>query len=671
MTTVITCDPLRGGGILPRASVNGLHFVEADPLRGGGELVDAPIGSKTDIHSILGWTPANNSEGNEIGNPVTVNFKAENSDELDLDLATGTAFDDLGTHVGTQSEGTGIQLGIAAIADDFESYPEWTNPIGNGWTARTSDQGWLISGELGEGQQSRTNAYDAESCMTFDAAGDSIEDVIVSARIRFPSDTENTEAGVAARISGSGSALRGYLATHTRTSGWLFIKRFTGDGVYQSVATIAVTPSVGHTWYIIKIRCLGSGISAKFYKEGDAEPGWSGVSNTLYTVGAVGLWGRSNGFIGKVYQDDFDVESFPPQYFSNGIWTSEPIDVSAAETLASSRINFDTTTPEDTTATLKCRWGLGDTWLTCVDGEPLPGAEYRDDMTAGASKSALELRIDLASTDTSVTPNIDNLASEFDPCIFEDMELVVDGNSATIANGHLVKWGREQVSAGVELDAFDDLTVEGWGFENYRLQGEEISAVLKYDDHFLGDIVFSQLLQAFKVGAVDGYFVFRAGAIEALAIVQYTARTTWSIAYHDYEWTLIDRTQGIHADAWFWVGHVQADDFPGSMLAALAELSDHPGSILAKGYARDDFVGMELIQGYRFDDSIGSILPGLEKLNDFLGLEVVAIRHRTDLPGSVLVYGVNRRNEIEIHTIDSATVAALEIIGFVFPPEAT
>ena len=80
---------------------------------------------------------------------------------------------------------------------------------------------------------------------------------------------------------------------------------------------------------------------------------------------------------------------------------------------------------------------------------------------------------------------------------------------------------------------------------------------------------------------------------------------------------------------------------------------------------------MELIQGYRFDDSIGSILPGLEKLNDFLGLEVVAIRHRTDLPGSVLVYGVNRRNEIEIHTIDSATVAALEIIGFVFPPEAT
>lgn len=680
----INLDVLRAGATMPRAFVNGQQWIEAEILRAGAVMPATPIRSSEDVHTVLDWTPDDNSIGHEIGGPVTVNFEATKGELAELDFTDTESFDDDGTHNGTVSSATAIELATTAELIDFEDY------VGGNITGGSQPHSWTSVSPYDNNQTWIDPADSEKLCVRalnwnhwmgvrLDDAGGSNLAGVIAGRVRFESDVDQ-QFFVSFNLTGSGSAMRGHYISWGTQSIYASFGRWSSgyDGTYGiRVENMGFEPAVD-TWYRFKVRFwttegVSMGAQFKFWEDGTTEPesySWGG-SDTAYTVpGYVAINTKHSSANPVMHWDDFQFMPDPPIFETSGNWESDPLNVSAAEIAAGHRINFDTTTPTDTTAAVKCCWGEGDAWLTCTDGEKLPGLLYREDMSAGSARATLYLRIELATTDTNATPEIDNLIINFDPCIFEDIELVVDGQSATRDNDHLAKWGREQISGGVLVEAFDDLFVQAHSFESYRLQGEAITAIFKYDDFTVGDIVFSQLVQVFKVGASDGYFAFRGGAIEAVAAIQYTPRTTWSIAYHDYNWTLIDKTQGIHADAWFWVGHAQADDFPGSMIAAELQLSDHLGSILANAYKRDDFLGDELIQGYRFDDSIGSILPALEKLNDFLGMEVVAIEHRTDAPGSLLVYGVNRRNEIEIQTIDADTVAELELLGFVFPPEA-
>ena len=677
----INLDPLRGGGTMPRASVNGLQFVEAEPLRGGGVLNDAPILSSKDVHSIIEWTPEDASEGNEIGGPVTVNFEAVAGELLDLDFTDTESFDDDGTHDGTVSVATAIILAASSPETDFEDYVGGLITSGSqpeSWTNLSPYDNMRLSVDIDPPNQSVKALYWNEDLVVqYDPAG------VVSGgemKVRFRFNDSTGRFLFYHLITGSGSAMRGHYVQFERNSVNMFYGRCNSYDNRDEIRFESFGfPLLEDKWYWGKIQFVhdpGVRVYAqyKIWADGDTEPAsysWGGEDTAYMNDGtiAVATWHSSANQV--YYWDDISFVPPSPVYGTSGNWESDPLDVSAAEIAAGHRITFDATTPPDTTAIVKCKWGVGDSWLTCADGEKLPGLLYRENMLTGSARAIIYLRIELATTDTSATPEIDNFVISFDPCIFADVELLVDSKSATIANGHLAKWGREQISGGVLIEAFDDLTVQGWGFESYRLNGESVPSVLKYDGYTIGEVIFSQLLQTFKVGAADGYFAFRGGSIEAVAVAQFTARTTWSIAFHDYQWTLIDKTQGIHADAWFWVGHAQADDFPGSMIAAELQLSDHLGSIIAEGYKRDDFLGSELIQGYRFDDTIGSILPGLEKLNDFLGMQVVAIGHRTDFPGALLVYGVNRRNELEIQTVDADTVVELEKLGFVFPPEAT
>lgn len=678
---------MTGGGYLPRASVNGLQFVEAEIMAGGGELVDDDlrIGSKTDVHNVLDWTPDNNSEGAEIGGPITVNFEAVNTDVLDIDGATGTFFDDNGTHDDTVSTATGIELDTAAPFVDFEDYVLYSSLVSgsnpDNWTRldQKADSNTSIRPDpVNTGEQCvRGQVYNSVLQHRLDDAGE-MNAGVLQFRFNFPVYGD-WKIMPTFQTQGAGSALRGYGIEFACNSTYAGCKRILDwDSFY------GFGPARNHgitfqanTWYWVKVHFWGTtstNMEFKVWKDGDAEPASYiyGSGDSAYTQsGYVGFATIHNVATPSIYMDDFSIVPSPATYVSSGEWISDLLDVSDVETLASSRIYFDATTPADTTAALKCRWGTGDTWLTCTDGAKLPGAEYRDDMRPGAAKSLLELKIELATTDNGSTPSIDNLAIHFDPCDWEDVEIELDGDSFTQALGNLAVWGRSQVSGGSEIEAFDDLTVQGWGRRNYKLAGESLVAKFIFDDYEIDDIVFSQLLQAVKIGAADGYFAFSFGAIESVGLLNWTSTRVWFNSGHDYQWTLIDKTQAIHADAWYWIGFANTDDFPGSALIADPEESDFPGSVIVEGYKRDDFLGSTLIQGWRHDDFFGSLLVYLQTHYDFPGSAIVAIGHSTDFPGSLIVYGVNRNNEIEIHTIDADTLAELAALGFIFPPEAT
>jgi hypothetical protein len=147
---------------------------------------------------------------------------------------------------------------------------------------------------------------------------------------------------------------------------------------------------------------------------------------------------------------------------------------------------------------------------------------------------------------------------------------------------------------------------------------------------------------------------------------------SWSVTgrdigtFRDYEWLVIDKGMGIHADGMFWVAHVQIDDHVGSLLVAQPEIEDHLGSLVVRGYALDDHLGSMLVQGWRHDDHLGSLLAAVPFFNDHLGSLLVGKLQIDDHLGSVVVFGVNRNNKIEVHVIDETTYQALlaDNVGF-------
>lgn len=686
----ISLSPIRGSGILKRASVNGFQFIEAEILRGGGVLPDVRVGSSSNVHSVLGWIPENNSTDNEINRSVAVNFEADNTNELDLEYSSGIDFDNLGNHDKTVSITNGVALDTnspRAIFDDYTtglSVQDIAQP--QSWFKTSTKENFVVADDSYNWDGKHLFCYTGNNNtnVVFDEAG-----LMESGEVRFQfmkndwTGSMYVSHSIMMNVTGSGTAMRGH---YVKFGGqYVSLRRIlssTADTYVPGAVSLNLgtnDPKTLEVWNgAVRFISNGSGTTSFYCKcwiDTGSEPSswfYMGTDTAYVGAGWVGIDQRSGYYTGYGYYDNFIVAPIPPVYNSSGTWTSDPIDVSSVETLASSRIRWEETIPENTTAAVKCRWRDGALWLTCSNDESLPGIEYRESLRPGSIHNFLEFRVELTTTDTSETPSVENVEIEFDPCLFEDCELIIRGESATIENGNLWKWGREQVSGGVPFEAFDDLWIQGISNLNYLLNGESILAEFKFLDYLLGEITFSQLLQAYKFGTADGYFGFlgTGGQIESSGNFQWTARNIWTPSGGTFQWTLIDKTQGIHADGWYWVGFAKTDDFPGSITVAHPQITDFPGTVLAKAYKRDDFPGTILIQGWRHDDFFGTLLPARTNANDFPGAITVGRRHVADFPGAILVYGVNRGNEIDISTIRETTRDELEALGFILPPEA-
>ncbi len=75
MATTISCEVMRGGGAMPRATINGQQFIECDVLRGGGRSPDAKIGSKAQVLNVKSWSPDQDDTEIPHGHSVEVNVE--------------------------------------------------------------------------------------------------------------------------------------------------------------------------------------------------------------------------------------------------------------------------------------------------------------------------------------------------------------------------------------------------------------------------------------------------------------------------------------------------------------------------------------------------------------------------------------------------------------------
>lgn len=675
--TIPVIPPGISNGV-PRMRINDHKYVEVTAPGSGvgvsGIKVRKGVGAA--IVVVDSWLPANGATGVDQMQPFTLNLHAN------VDSNEFTHFYDDGTDGEPWSTGTlddvssildGIQLAIDAPFPDFSTYeddvslPDASQP--EDWTYLGHNYHWYADAP---NDWAYSNATGDHSHVRYDDGGQPDSGELL-ARFYFDSADLPDYHGFNLWTRGAGSALRGYQVVMQGSGAYTSMRRmYDDDSTYGGAGSITFGVPDTDTWYWLKIRFQKNGSSskqwwAKRWKDGDTEP-------ASYTYGGSDTWDAgSSGYVGltniKGYSrvSDFQIIPAPAVYVSSGEWTSPSIDTTPIELYSHGLVTWDETLPTDTTIGVFARWRNNGAWIACTNGAEVPGITTGEHTEAGASKDSLEFKVELDTTDTSETPIIENLQIYHEPLAPEALEVDVHGVSCTVANGSLNVWGIRQVIGGVNDEAWDDVTAQTDEPFNLKRAGDQMVIELSYGDFIIESITADLFGDLWMVASDRNGFKFSMDPIKYASVpfdARWNCQTPWAPMGHVYEWVVIDRSLGIHADAYFLVGHYQLDDQPASLVAGALNLSDHLSSLLAEGYARDDHLAQVLAQAWRRDDSVGFFLPSIETTSDQPGMFVVAVRQIDDQPTSVQVMGVNRDGKIEVTMVKDSLWAELTARGY-------
>lgn len=677
MATLISAETMQGSGEGVRASVNNHYFVEAETLTGTGAMPSAKIrsGVGAGIVTIDSWTPAENDFNVEPQHSVEVNAHAHaDSNEKSILYDDGTDGDPWsnGTLDDVSPTLDGIQLGLDAPAPDFSTYennylhdasqPENWTYLGHalGWVASPTD-GWAYNNVTGDHSHSR---YDD---------GGQPDNGELLAKFYVPG-TPGDYAGFNMWTRGAGSALAGYQVVMQMSGAYTLMRRMYSDtSTYGGGGTITFGTPDTSTWYWLKVKFQKDATLkhwwAKRWKDGDAEPAsYTYGGNDTFDVASSGYVGLTN-IKGYSRVSDFQIIPDPAAYVLSGDWESGELDTTDIEQYSNALVSWDETTPTDTAVAVKARWRTGGTWLACTNGTVIPGITAGETTVAGSSKDSLEFRVELSTTDNTVTPLCENLLFDHQPLNPAGVEIEVDGHSATVANGALDVWGIRQIIAGVNDEAWDDVsfrTFLPWYLSNANAV---ITADFKYGGFTIGSVHYQIVNHRWMTSddLLQAYFSLQPIKYASAPVeVRWNAQEGWAPMSHVYGWVLIDYSMGMHRDLAYLVGHYQIDDQPSSLLVAELAINDHPGSLLTKGYKLDDHIASLLVQGPQLDDHFGMVMPAIRTFSDAVGSVITGVAAINDHPGQYLVYGVNRDGAVFVNVIDDTTHAKLVAEGIVF-----
>ena len=669
---------MAGGSVADRATINKQQFVACPlPMAGGGDAADSKVGSSAQVLNILSWDPALNDVDVDHGHSVKINLEAINTGFKDLHYDEGTDFSDTGEFVQTKVVDDGVELGTSSPDIDFEDYNVDTNLVDvsqpHEWLNRSPFNGMTIRDDIAgepDNQYVKCQYYNQNSMCSLEDVG-VLNSGVIRARFRF----ETTGPVLFFFLTtGAGSALRGHGIQVSQGSVWTGLFRLNHSDYWYGLGShnLGFTPA-SDIWYWIDIKFENRGTDIvawwKVWEEGDAEPGayQHGKTDGSYIQdGVVGL-AMKNGVDNTIkYIDNFSIVPIPASHYADGTWEDSQ-DVSAVEHYSNAIATFDKDTPANTTAVVKARWRDIDSWTTLTSGQEIPGIDLGDDMTEGASKDTLSFRFELATTEAAATPAVSNLRVYFDPVASDALELDVAGRLSVVADRTLDVWGKKQMSGGEQIVAWDDVWLQTDGPPWAVSPGAWVTAALNYGGVLIDSIGFNAArdlwMESFDLAG--WYWGMTPLVYESPPVsVRWNVRTPWFPGGHIYEWILVDKGIGIHADAYYIVGIPVRNDHPLSMLVAVPNLHNHPLSIQPKGWARDDHPLSMLIQGWARHDHPLSYLPGVYTINDQPVSFLAAIEYLNDHPMSLLVYGVSREGMIEVNIIDTATWTALTGLGY-------
>jgi hypothetical protein len=667
--STISVAVARAGGYSPRHNISGHQWTEAAIANAGGLAIEPLIGSFDQVLDVKTWAPDQDDEEVLHGHPVQANIEALNSEELEVLYDEGTDFD-TGTHSDTAAVGNDLMLKTSPFEEDWEG----VSPLDD-WSTRLPTGGGSFSIITdGDSKVLYVINWNDQQLFTPDN-GPFSSDVEMRTDIKFNTANTNGVAGPAARITGSGSATRGYFLELRYNTDWIRFNRITGDGTWTYINHHVGPKFIATgTWYTIMFKASGTSFYYKIWAtDTESEPGswtWIGSDSTHAGPGDTGIFTKSGSGNENFHFDNYRAEAVPPTYASSGNWESGILDLTSVDHYSHGFVTWDEVVPTNTTLAVKVRWPDEVAWTALTNGAVLPTIEYENDMRAGSTFNSFELRVEMATTESSATPELANLRVYFEPCRQEELEIVVDGVSCVSDDNSLLNWGRGLIGTSgnpptLEADWSDLYSETNYPWMSRDL--ETITATLKYWSNTIEAITFEAEASKYRLGYQRSYWsVPLTPFFSGPTLCSYTTLTSWWPIQKVYEWIIIDKGQAIHADGKYVVGHYQRDFLPGSLLVGTVNRRYNPGSLLVEGYLRNINPGSLLVQGPRRDIQPGMVIVAEPYSSLQPGSFLVGVEHLSANPGSFLIYGVNRDGSIFVNVIDDNTYQTLLDLGVTF-----
>jgi len=256
-------------------------------------------------------------------------------------------------------------------------------------------------------------------------------------------------------------------------------------------------------------------------------------------------------------------------------------------------------------------------------------------------------------------------AATLDPDL---VELDIDGTSFTVAGGGLDYSRQMRNWAGSIVEDNRELTfyVLGQWFSGPAPQNATLT--VKYNGSTIGTASFTTAeIETGEAGAEAHW--------EAWATNPYvdaSGQMSWEAVEHYYNasagayWVVDDVARRTQADLyWYCATEVRAR-FAAAGIVAEPVTARFPGSGIVQGWALTRHPGAGIVQGYVRGRFTAAGIVGVEFRYRGTASGIVGVELLERFYASGIVYGVNRRNVVELEILDDSTITALAALGVTF-----
>jgi len=623
---------------------------------------------KVQAIEVLGWDPDQGDTDVLVGHSQEVNFAVVRSNALSDGYATPTSFL-AGELTDLELAGAGLQLAKERRLNDFNQYPVGGLP--GDFTQVSTTGVWAIQQEAGGNRYMRGTSTGGQNrtFVTYDVEPSHVN-LVAQVKMRFHT-ADYSGGGITFRSIGSGATLKA-IGLELRIGYNRFIaRRYTSSTTEVYLGDVymgGVVPANDGHWYNLKGKIEGINIYGKCWRDDAAEPtSWTFVASQsdLPGPGEVGFLGYSRAAAnGNVTFDDMAFESIPTKYEMLGEWISDRNPLAAVDRYSSSIMSWAETTPAGTSILLECQRDVGAPWLTCVNGEPIPGFDFDD----GLGTDNLRFRATLATISNLVTPEFSNLQFEFIRLDWDKVAVTVNGKLALGARNQISHWGQKKFITPNTVVTYDDIYANTQNLYWFDIAGSLIPVAFLYDGVLIDSIFWIAQPEPSFISDIlmSMYWVCIEDSKKGEATIDWVVLDTDPTTGGECIWSLIDATPSLQATGWYWVATTIFNEFKASLLVGEGVLNEFVASLLAKAYKRDEFVQSMVVQGFQLDEFVASLLSAIEVRHEFVASVLVGHEEVAEFKASILVYGVSGDGAIFINLVDDETHQKLLDAGVVF-----
>lgn len=246
------------------------------------------------------------------------------------------------------------------------------------------------------------------------------------------------------------------------------------------------------------------------------------------------------------------------------------------------------------------------------------------------------------------------------------VEIIVNGESCTVANGLLEYWNNKAISGGAIVDSLQDLWF-GARVEWYAGELQTITVEVVYDSVSISTTTFTTYTsEGFGERHADSYYL------------NFTSTPEWLYGSVTSNYNVIDLAPSLvtgdvayvvsedirtGTDGFYWVARIFFSDGPAAGIAGELAQTDGPGAGTVEGWALTHGPAAGIVQAPVLLHGPASGVVGVLTETCGAAAGIVGTLTTTNGAAAAIVYAVNARNTVEIRTVSAAESALLTALG--------